>query len=402
MNSKDNSAITGGKLMNKYFILILIVGICLNLDQNLMTNSVTLYLTHLGGSTRISGLIGIPFAIAAIIFRIAGGYLTDHLGRRATMAAGCFIFGLTVILFGFTGSFALLFVLRAVHGAGYSLANTPMSAATMDTCPPEKQKQASGLFYLPFAVSLSVSGAVTVAFAEKGLFTQFYLVLGLILIVGGFVALACNYEKIIDFRARDGEAKKYRGISAVFDKCALPAAILSVIGCFSTSFLNSFILLYAAGQGFAESGVNTGLFFTVTAVIMLVMNLSVDAILKKLSETVVLAAVFIILAVGFVVQSLTGSIAGYFFLAVCYGVFSGLAFPMFYSLALRDALPERRGAASGTVLVANDIGIGLGSAAWGVVISLAGYSVSLVLVACVLVLGAVYAVVHYGRRPSEK
>ena len=402
MNSKDNSAITGGKLMNKYFILILIVGICLNLDQNLMTNSVTLYLTHLGGSTRISGLIGIPFAIAAIIFRIAGGYLTDHLGRRATMAAGCFIFGLTVILFGFTGSFALLFVLRAVHGAGYSLANTPMSAATMDTCPPEKQKQASGLFYLPFAVSLSVSGAVTVAFAEKGLFTQFYLVLGLILIVGGFVALACNYEKIVDFRARDGEAKKYRGISAVFDKCALPAAILSVIGCFSTSFLNSFILLYAAGQGFAESGVNTGLFFTVTAVIMLVMNLSVDAILKKLSETVVLAAVFIILAVGFVVQSLTGSIAGYFFLAVCYGVFSGLAFPMFYSLALRDALPERRGAASGTVLVANDIGIGLGSAAWGVVISLAGYSVSLVLVACVLVLGAVYAVVHYGRRPSEK
>ncbi len=388
--------------MNRYFILILIVGICLNLDHNLMTNSVTLYLAHLGGSTRISGLIGIPFAAAAILFRIAGGYLTDHLGRRATMTAGCFIFGLTVILFGLTGSFVLLFVLRAVQGAGYSLANTPMSAATMDTCPPEKQKQASGLFYLPFALSLSVSGAVTVAFAEKGLFTRFYLVLGLILVAGGFVALACGYEKIIDFRAAKTGEKKYRGLSAFFDRGALPAAILSVIGCFSTAFLNSFILLYAAEQGFAESGVNTGLFFTVTAVIMLVMNLSVDAILKKLSETVVLAAVFLILAAGFVFQSLTGGIAGYFVLAVCYGIFSGLAYPVFYSLALRDALPERRGAASGTVLVANDIGIGLGSAAWGVVISLAGYSVSMVLVAGVLVLGAVYAVVHYGCRPAGK
>lgn len=397
LNNKDNSVITRGKLMNRYFVLLLITGICLNLDHNLMTNSVTLYLTHLGKSTGISGLIGIPFAIAAIISRIVGGYLTDHLGRRVTMAAGCFIFGLTVIFFGLTGSVALLFILRAVHGVGYSLANTPMSAATMDVCPPEKQKQASGLFYLPFAVSLSVSGAVSVIFAEKGLFREFYLVLGAVLLVGGVIALACNYEKLIDFRAPSGE-KKYRGLSAFFDKGAIPAAILSVIGCFSTAFLNSFILLYASEQGFDSSGVNTGLFFTVTAVIMLVMNLSVDAILKKLSETVVLAVIFVLLAVGFVVQSITGSVAGYFILAVCYGVFSGLAFPLFYSLALRDALPERRGAASGTVLVANDIGIGLGSAAWGVVIGFAGYSASLVIVAAVLVLGAVYAVVHYGRK----
>ena len=65
----------------------------------------------------------------------------------------------------------------------------------MDTCPPEKQKQASGLFYLPVALSLSVSGAVTVAFAEKGLFTQFYLVLGLIL-VACVLALGAVYAVV--------------------------------------------------------------------------------------------------------------------------------------------------------------------------------------------------------------
>lgn len=395
MNRKDNTIITKGRLANKYFILVLLVSICLNLDQNLLNNSVTLYITHLGGGTNISGMIGIPFAICAIIARIIGGYLTDHAGRRVTMAVGCFIFGVAVILFGMTGSFIALFFIRGIHGFGYSIANTPISAATMDTCPPEKQKQASGLFYLPSAISISISGMISVAFAGRGKFTEFYIMAGSILIVGGILAVICNYEKLVDFRAKkDESAGKYRGLSKFFDTCAIPAAILSVIGCLSTAFVNCFILLYAQEHNFQ----NTGLFFTIAAVVMLCMNLSVDMILKKISEVKALVIAFAILISGYLILALTESAAAYFFLGGCYGVFFGLAFPIFYSLALRDALPERRGAASGTVLVANDIGIGIGSAVWGYVLGLVGYRICIILVAAVLVPGIIYALLHYGRR----
>lgn len=395
LDHKDNTIITKGRLANKYFILVLLVSICLNLDQNLLNNSITLYLTHLGGSTGLSGLIGVPFAVCAIFARIIGGYLTDHAGRRVTMAAGCFIFGISVILFGMTGSFVVLFIIRGIHGFGYSIANTPISAATMDVCPPEKQKRASGLFYLPSAVSISISGMISVAFASHGRFTEFYILVGSILIVGGILAIACNYEKLVDFRAqKDKGESKYRGAARFFDSCAIPAAILSVIGCLSTAFVNCFILLYAEERGFS----NTGMFFTAAAVVMLCMNLSVDAILRRISEVRALVIAFAVLIFGLAALALTESAAAYFLLGGCYGAFFGLAFPVFYSLALRDALPERRGAASGTVLVANDIGIGLGSAIWGYVLGLVGYRICMLLVAAVLVPGIVYSVLHFGRK----
>ncbi len=395
MDHKDNTIITKGKLANKYFILVFLVSICLNMDQNLLNNSVTLYLTHLGGNTSISGMIGIPFAICAIIARIIGGYLTDHAGRRVTMAAGCFIFGTSVILFSMTGSFIALFFIRGIHGFGYSIANTPISAATMDTCPPEKQKQASGLFYIPSALSISISGMISVAFAGRGKFTEFYIIAGAILIAGGILAIICNYEKLVDFRAKkDESAEKYRGLSKFFDPCAIPAAILSVIGCLSTAFVNCFILLYAQEHNFS----NTGLFFTIAAIVMLCMNLTVDMILRKISEVKALIIAFMVLFVGYILLALTESPAAYFFLGGCYGVFFGIAFPIFYSLALRDALPERRGAASGTVLVANDIGIGIGSAIWGAVLGMFGYKVCILLVAAALIPAIIYAVLHYGRK----
>ena len=127
------------------------------------------------------------------------------------------------------------------------------------------------------------------------------------------------------------------------------------------------------------------------------MNLSVDMILNRISEVKALIISFTVLLLGYLLLALTESPAAYYILGGCYGAFFGLAFPIFYSLALRDALPERRGAASGTVLVANDIGIGIGSAVWGYVLGLVGYRISIILVAAVLVPGIIYAWLHYGR-----
>lgn len=397
MNDKDNRIVTGGKLANKYFIMILIVSFCLNIDQNLFNNAVPLYITYLGGGTRISGMITVPFAITAIIARIISGYLADHAGRRVTIAAGCFIFGVTAILFGMTGSFVLLFILRACHGFGYSCANTPISAATMDTCPPEKQKQASGLFYVPSALSIAVCGVIVVAFTKTDSYRLLFTLAGAVLVIGGVIALICNYEKLMDFRAdKNTDSGKYHGIAKFFDKSAARAASISLISCISTALIISFVLLFAQEKGIA----NSGMFFTVSAIVMLVFNLTVEFILKKVSEVATLVFTMAFLLCGFVALGLTGSTFAYFFLAVGYGMCFGLTFPVVYSLGLRDAPPERRGAASGTVLVSNDIGIGVGSAIWGVAIDLIGYEASFVIAGLILISAIVCAVVFFGKKKT--
>ena len=59
-----------------------------------------------------------------------------------------------------------------------------------------------------------------------------------------------------------------------------------------------------------------------------------------------------------------------------FGLSMGLAYPLFNTVAVKCAPTERRGAASALYGLANDVGIGVGSVAWGAVIDSSGYTIA--------------------------
>ena len=57
----------------------------------------------------------------------------------------------------------------------------------------------------------------------------------------------------------------------------------------------------------------------------------------------------------------------------CYGLGFGAAHPVLQAMAVRDVIPQRRGAANATFFVGFDLGIGLGSIIWGVIAEATSY-----------------------------
>jgi predicted MFS family arabinose efflux permease len=81
-----------------------------------------------------------------------------------------------------------------------------------------------------------------------------------------------------------------------------------------------------------------------------------------------------------------------------FGLSMGLAFPLFNTVAVKCAPPERRGAASALYGLANDMGIGLGSVMWGAVIDSAGYGFAFWGAAAMLVAAYVVAAFAFPRK----
>jgi len=74
-------------------------------------------ITELGLSYTRAGLLASAFFYAYVLMQLPAGLLGDRFGRRRVLVLGLLCGGLAAGLTGLTGSFAALFVARALTGA---------------------------------------------------------------------------------------------------------------------------------------------------------------------------------------------------------------------------------------------------------------------------------------------
>lgn len=393
-----NYEITRGRVFNKYYILVCLAGVTYNFALVTLNSTISLYVGTLGVSAAYIGWLFLPFSIGSIICRLAGGYITDHLGRRKTMILGLLLYAAAAYCFGTTTAILALFLFRAMMGMGYSLSNTSGSAANVDVVPSGKINFASGFFFVPSALAQAFIGFVVLHFTSQGKFGTIFNMVAVILLAGSVFAFLCNYEKHYDVRSGDsGEsAPKYRGFEKFFERQAVKAAICGVFASVFNSLCAVYILKYATEHNIPGSAY----FLTVSSLVMLTLNLTNNRIQKRIGRRLPIVVCCLFSAVSGVLLGLTNSPVFFFAVAVGFGSLSGICMPILYATALENARPERRGAASSTILIANDIGIGGGTVLWGLIVGSAGFGAAFIVASCAAVVCAVLYLIFF-RNPKQ-
>lgn len=114
------------------------------------------YLTRSRGfSMSQAGLVGSVWGLGGMLASQLGGYLADHLGRRATMLASLTLGGLGVIALGFTRDLRLIVPLTFVVALLNESYRPAMQATIADVVPPEDRVRAFGILY--WVINLGVS-----------------------------------------------------------------------------------------------------------------------------------------------------------------------------------------------------------------------------------------------------
>ena len=184
----------------------------------------------------------------------------------------------------------------------------------------------------------------------------------------------------------EGRPKRESIASRIFEKHALPGTLPMIVLSPAFGFVIFFVGLYGASLGVG----NAGLFYTLSAVSMILVRLKSGAFMDRFAPIKILpvalacglVAFAMLVACGTVLDGAPVRDAVFNLAGIVYGFCIGIALPLNQSVAVKNTPPERWGAANALFQLANDVGIGGACVIWGIVNDCFGFPVTICCAMC--------------------
>ena len=184
----------------------------------------------------------------------------------------------------------------------------------------------------------------------------------------------------------EGRPKRESIASRIFEKHALPGTLPMIVLSPAFGFVIFFVGLYGASLGVG----NAGLFYTLSAVSMILVRLKSGAFMDRFAPIKILpvalacglVAFAMLVACGTVLDGAPVRDAVFNLSGIVYGFCIGIALPLNQSVAVKNTPPERWGAANALFQLANDVGIGSACVIWGIVNDCFGFPVTICCAMC--------------------
>lgn len=359
------------RLWTKDFILMCLSNLTIFSGLQVLLPTLPVYVNKVGGDEKSVGLVIGVFTIAAMIIRPISGMLLDRIGRKGIFFLGTGFFALTSVSYGLATSVFTLLLIRLVHGVSWSIATTASGTVVTDLLPKSRLGEGMGYFGLMAAFSMAVAPAIGLWIIQHAGFTTLFAYSAICGAVSLGAAMAVRYVEVpqADPSEQKNTASAFSALSGMFEPKAFRASTVMLFLTSTFGSIVSFIALFAAENGIT----NIGMFFSAYAVTIILSRPFIGKLVDRRGVDIVMIPGLILVAVSMIIVSRSTVMADFLMAGFGYGLGMGATMPALQALAVRDVLPQRRGAANGTFFAALDLGIGVGAMAWGVVAELVGY-----------------------------
>lgn len=395
------------KLWTKDYITIMIAACGISFTTHFFLTTLPIYAQKLSNTTAYVGFITGAYTLSALALRPLSGVLVDKLGRVRFLIIGAILVSLSCFLYNFATSIILLILFRILNGAGFGIHGTAAGAVAADIIPKSRLMEGMGYFGIYGTVGFAVGPGIALSIIGDGSvenFTFLFIFAGVISIVSMFLDATISYERkrkktAMNISNSSNTELAANNISKTdHDEQALPKTYL---GFESSMFLPSIVVLFIyLGQSSIISFIalyahefnlgNVGFFFTLLAVGMFISRLTMGKAGDKYGPNIVLIPAMILL--GLCQISIPFIHSFYLLMAIAFplGIALGTVSPVLNAIIIQRCSPSRKGAASAAYFSAIDIGIGIGSIIFGMIIAAFGYTEmflgALVFTACALII----------------
>jgi MFS family permease len=363
-----------------------------------------LYVTHLGGSAFVAGLVLFAFSLPSFSSRPIVGYWADTWSLAGVFTVGGLVLGLSTSFY-LLPVVAAVAVVSVVRGLGWAGAMTGSYALLAQLSPTERRGEASGYFSSVFSATNILFPALGLWLigAGSGRYGTVFVVASLLAFGSAVLSHLWLRPAVPDVHADLRTARP--GLAALaLERSVLLPTVLSLSLTLAQPAVIAFLPLYAKHQGIS----NIASYFVLSGVA----SLAIRPVLGRVDDRfghgysmvagflAQMAGVVLIMTVGTLPAILVGGVLNALGNAVCNAAVVGLA------VALAD--PKRRGAAMATFTISFQLGNGIGSVLAGALVSIAGfggmYGGSLVVLAVGLLLAlkswARLGPMHVAARPE--
>lgn len=393
------------QLWSTTFVLVVVSTLCCFMVGQGLNSSTSVYVALYGGTAAYAGVLAAVFSGAAAVVRLLSGPLIDGRGRRIVMLAGFAVLIVGTVGPLFTHDVAPFVVFRILQGAGFSAVTTASATAAADALPASRMGEGIGYYGLGQAIAMSIGPAFALALVSMDPAENLFIGATAAAALGLALIFFCRYEKHPEtlpeeaFYRREREEKRTRSegaksegarregfISRIFEKRALPGTLPTLVIAPAFGFVIFFVGLYGTSLGVG----NAGLFYTLSAVSMIIVRLKSGAFMDRFAPIKILpvalafgvVAFAMLIACGTVLDNSPARDAVFYLAGIVYGPCIGIVNPLNQAVAVKNTPPERWGAANALFQLAIDVGIGCASVIWGLVNDSFGFPVTICCVIC--------------------
>lgn len=391
------------KLWTRDYIFVCLANFMMCFAFYLLVPTLPFYLSDVFGATK--GMIGAVLAcytVAVLAVRPFSGFLADTFSRKPVYLIAYYFF--IAIFFGylFAGTLTVFIIMRVFHGFAFGTVTTTGNTVVIDVMPASRRGEGLGYYGVVNNLAMSIGPMIGLFIADTGHYEWIFWSSIAAGVVGAtFATLARVPRKV------PNTANTVLSIDRFFLVDGLRAGLALLLLAIPYGMTTSYIAMYAKEIGVTA---NTGLFFTVMAVGLIVSRIGAGKRVDRGLVTRVITEGAVIAVVGTFAEAMLGvathaSIAAgyilYYVAAFLMGYGYGTIFPAYNTLFINLAPNCRRATASATYLTSWDIGIGIGMWFGGRVAQSAGfgmvYLIDVVLAVVALIWFVTVAAPHFNR-----
>jgi MFS family permease len=392
------TSISNEKIWTKSFISIFISNFFTFMVFYALLTSLPIYVTESLGKTKTeAGLIVTAFLLSAIIVRPFSGKLLDMFGKKKMLFISVVMYALSSLLYFWVEGYYFMLALRALHGIWFSIATTACGAIAADLIPLKKRGEGLGYFGMSTNIAVVVGPFIALTLLQFISFKGLFIVLTIIAIAGVIMTSLVKIQEEKESSSATIAKKKGLSFDDLFEKRAIPIALVGSLVAFSYASVISFISIFAKEVGLLGAA---NFFFLVFAVTMILFRPIVGRLFDTKGPSIVIYPSLLFFMGGLLLLSVTNSATSLLIAGALIGVGYGSITPCFQTLAVQAADLKRSGHATATYFTFFDTGIALGSYVLGMVASYLGYS-KLYLLSALLVIITLLLYVSFQRYQSR-
>lgn len=370
------------RLWNSNYCKVMTANFSLFFAFYLLTPLLPIYLHETFGATKdVIGLVLSGYTITALLFRPFSGYFVDSFPRKTVLLIAYTAFAIFFAGYLAASTLLLFTIVRTLHGGPFGALTVANSTVAIDVLPSSRRNEGIGYYGLSnnLAMAISPSFAIYLYSQTHNFELLFWLALAIAtfgLVVDATVTL--EQRQVLN-------NKKAISLDRFFLKRGWLLGINMVFFGFCFGVLSNYLAIYGK-QVMGITG-GTGTWFLLCAMGLMLSRLQGGKALRQGRLSHNAAEGMLISLVGYTLFVSCPNMIGYYGSALLIGLGNGHMWPAFQNMMISMAHHNERGTANSTILIAWDIGMGLGVLLGGIIAETLGYTTAFWTVAAVNVIG---------------
>ncbi len=369
------------KLFNKTYLLLILVNLITAFGYSMIATLISSYAVTLGAGLTMAGALAGLFSLSALCIRPVSGIAIDLVNKWNLCILSALLICISFLGYALVPGIVGILFFRVLHGIAFGINGTVSMVLVSEAIPSDRLGEGLGYFGIGQIIAQICGPNIGMAIRSRFGFHNLFFIASVLTVLAIFLLVYMKKTVPVPRTVKKDKAV-IRLNNLVAKECVVYALIAGLFS-LGNGITSSFLVLVGEERNIA----NIVLFFTVNAMILLVMRFLIGKLVDRTSLTWIVNISLLLTAASMIMIGKAGGLVLILMAAVFKAIGQGGGQISLQTACIKKADAARVGIATSTYYIGADIGQGFGPMIGGKLSEVYGYKIMFYCTGALMLLG---------------